>query len=304
MRPSLTTPARVSGRRRRPRLVALQALPTLVTLGNVVAGFLAMSYAVDAAGSGVDSATRETLWAKAAWAIGFGMLCDVLDGFVARLTGAASSFGAELDSLADMVTFGAAPALLAKSVVQSSFPTLSAKVATALALIYLLGAALRLARYNVESNRVQEPGHRTIVFRGLPSPGAAGVIASLILVRHEFADEHWTWVGWAFLAGAPTLGLLMVSRFGYPHLVNRFLSGQRPPLVLLLLPVVVYLAWQHLEAAMAAVFCAYAASGPLLWVVRAAVGRPRWAEDEDDDEDEEGSAAVVPPADADEVSRS
>jgi len=305
MRPSFPS-ARVPGRRRRPRLVALQALPTLVTLGNVVAGFLAMSYAVDAA-SAPDASLRETLWLKAAWAVGFGMLCDMLDGFVARLTGAASSFGAELDSLADMVTFGAAPALLAKSVVQTTFPTLSPKLATALALVYLLGAALRLARYNVESNRVQEPGHRTVVFRGLPSPGAAGVIASLILFRNEFAQEHWAWLGWAFLAGAPVLGLLMVSRFGYPHLVNRFLSGARPPLVLLLLPVLVYLAWQHLEAAMAAIFCGYMASGPALWVVRAIVGRPRWAEDEDDDEDEDrpvDDASLVVPGDADEVPRS
>src|SRR5262245_40312845 len=117
-------------RRRRPRIVALAVLPTIVTLGNVLAGFLAMSYVVDAWTT--EAAAREGLWAKAAWAIGVGMVCDVLDGRVARLTGAASSFGAELDSLADVLTFGAAPALLAKSVVEASFPVLSPRLTTAL----------------------------------------------------------------------------------------------------------------------------------------------------------------------------
>src|SRR5436190_3395523 len=114
MRPVLPPPTRPETRRRRPRLTAVQVLPTLLTLGNVLAGFVAISYAVDAASKPIESAAREALWMKAAWAIFVGMICDVLDGRVARLTGMASSFGAELDSLADMITFGVAPAVLAK----------------------------------------------------------------------------------------------------------------------------------------------------------------------------------------------
>src|SRR5687768_5765026 len=119
MRPVLSPSSLAEGRRRRPRLLVLQVLPTLVTLGNVLAGFLALSYAVDAWRE-LDPVARERLWTYAAWAVVLGMVCDALDGRVARLTGAASSFGAELDSLADMITFGVAPALLAKSVVQTA----------------------------------------------------------------------------------------------------------------------------------------------------------------------------------------
>src|SRR5688572_24251937 len=105
---------------------------------------------MDSWGAAPGSAAREALWVKAAWMVFIGMICDVLDGRVARLTGAASTFGAELDSLADVVTFGVTPALLAKSVVQDSF-SLPSKAVTALVAVYALGAALRLARYNVES---------------------------------------------------------------------------------------------------------------------------------------------------------
>ena len=135
MRPALSTPSpRAARPRRRPRLVALQVLPTLVTLGNVLAGFLAISYVVDAWAQSADVAARDALWVRAGWCIVFGMVCDALDGRVARLTGAASAFGAELDSLADMITFGVAPALLAKSVAQSEFPHLSTRLTTALAI--------------------------------------------------------------------------------------------------------------------------------------------------------------------------
>src|SRR5262245_54616709 len=116
------TPPRSSRRRRRPRILAVSALPTLVTLGNLLAGFLAISYVVDAWRLPADRPLREGLGVKAAWVIFFGRLCDALDGRVARLTGAASAFGAELDSLADVVSFGVAPALLGKSVVQAAFP--------------------------------------------------------------------------------------------------------------------------------------------------------------------------------------
>lgn len=294
MRPALSTPSpRTAPPPRRPRLVAIQVLPTLVTLGNVLAGFLALSYIVDAWAKTADVAARDALWVKAAWCVVFGMVCDVLDGRVARLTGAASAFGAELDSLADMITFGVTPALLAKSVAQSEFPHLSPKLTTALAMVYVLGAALRLARYNVESQRVQEPGHVTRVFRGLPSPGAAGVIASLVLLRDAYdAEQMMRALPWVFLAGTPVLGLLMVSRFAFSHVANRYLAGARSPVAILVLVVAIFLAVQHPVEVLAGIFCTYAASGPVLYVARLAFGRPRWADDEADDED-------VPPAGAD-----
>jgi CDP-diacylglycerol--serine O-phosphatidyltransferase len=283
MRPALREhPVHPPGAHRRPRLTAFQVLPTLVTLGNVLAGFLAISYVADAWGQPAGSAAREALWVKAAWMIFLGMVCDALDGRVARLTGAASAFGAELDSLADMITFGVAPAVLAKSVVQASFPTVPGKVATVLALVYVLGAALRLARYNVESNRVSEPGHVTRTFRGLPSPGAAGVLASLALFAREFPLP---WVPWLFATVPPVLGFLMISRFGFPHVVNRYLAGARSPFAVVFLLLAVVLAVEMPEVVLFAVFGLYALSGPLFAAARAVVGRPRWAADEEDDEE-------------------
>jgi CDP-diacylglycerol--serine O-phosphatidyltransferase len=294
MRPALREPpVRPPGSTRRPRLVAFQVLPTLVTLGNVLTGFLAIAYAADAAAQPAGSVAREALWAKASWMILLGMVCDALDGRVARLTGAASSFGAELDSLADMITFGVAPAFLAKGIAQAAFPSLPGRVAALLALVYVLGAALRLARYNVESNRVSEPGHVTKTFRGLPSPGAAGVIAGLALFAREFP---FPWVPWLFAALPPVLGLLMISRFGFPHIVNRYLAGSRSPFAVVFLLLALVLAVEMPEVVLAAGFGLYALSGPAFAVARAIVGRPRWAADEEDDEE------VVRP-DADDAER-
>ncbi len=285
-------------RKGRPRLIAVQVLPTLITLGNVLSGFLAISYVADAwghpLGSAVESAARETLYVRAAWVIFLGMLCDTLDGRVARLTGAESAFGAELDSLADMVTFGVAPALLGKSVAQDAFGHLHPKLATLLAMIYVLGAALRLARYNVESARVSTPGHVTKVFRGLPSPGAAGVIASVVLLRHEYGERFGlgTWLEWGITAGLPLLGLLMISRFAFPHVMNRYFAGARSPFAIVLLLLAVVLVVEEPHAALAAIFVGYAVSGPLLAASGRIFGRPRWAVDEADDEEDDEDAPL------------
>jgi CDP-diacylglycerol--serine O-phosphatidyltransferase len=270
----------------------VQVLPTLITLGNVLSGFLAISYVVDAWGQPTDSAARELLWERAAWVIFLGMLCDTLDGRVARLTGAASAFGAELDSLADMITFGVAPALLAKSVAQDTFAQLHPKFATLLAMFYVLGASLRLARYNVESNRVSAPGHVTKVFRGLPSPGAAGVVASLVLLRHEYGIRHAVSLladplVYVLAAGLPVLGLLMISRFAFPHVVNRYLGGAKSPFAIVILLLAVVLIVEQPYASLAGIFVGYALSGPVIGASAKLFGRPRWAVDEDDDEEDE-----------------
>jgi CDP-diacylglycerol---serine O-phosphatidyltransferase len=276
VRPLLPLPPR---RRKRPRLLTIQVLPTLVTLGNVLAGVLALSYLIDAWGASGDA--RGRLWAQAAIAILAGMVCDALDGRVARLTGAASSFGAELDSLADVVTFGVAPALLAKSIAQASLPDLSPRVATMLVIVYTIGAALRLARYNVESNRVAEPGHETRVFRGLPSPGAAGVLATLALLHVDYGFES---IAIALLASAPLCGVLMVSRLAYPHVVNRWLTAAQSPVAILLLLVSVFVGIHYPALSLGTLFIGYALSGPVIWGVKLLLGRPRWADEEDEDE--------------------
>lgn len=278
MRPLIPLPPR---KRPRPRLIAIQVLPTVITLGNLVAGVLALAYLIDARGVTGDS--RELLWMQAAAMVFVGMLCDALDGRVARLTGAASAFGAELDSLADVVTFGIVPALLSKEVAQTMVPGVSPRLATAFAIVYAVGAALRLARYNVESNRVAEPGHETRVFRGLPSPGAAGVIASLTLLQHD-SDFALPYTAWAIFLAAPICGALMVSRLAYTHAMNRYLSGGKSPVTILFLLVAGILMVQHPGMFLGVLFVGYAVSGPLVWLARAVFGRPRWADEEDEDE--------------------
>jgi CDP-diacylglycerol--serine O-phosphatidyltransferase len=278
-------------------------------MGNLLAGVLALSYLQDAAA--LEGEAQAGLWNKAAWLIFLGMICDALDGRVARLTKSTSAFGAQIDSLADVVTFGVVPAMLAKSLLTATFPMIAPRVLLALGLVYVVGAALRLARYNVESTRIDPAGanHVTMVFRGLPSPAAAGVVASLVLLRYEYQLLS---LDWAVLVAPPLLGLLMTSRLPYPHLLNRFLDGRRPMSTVMFLVVTVFLAVMHLLETVAAVFVLYALSGMLLYVVARATGYPRWAlreetdevdgediegeeGDEDDDEDEDEEADESPP---------
>ena len=237
---------------------------------------MALSYLMDSWGA-TSALEREHFWVKAAWMVFVGMLCDLLDGRVARMTGTASAFGAELDSLADIVTFGLTPALLSKSLISVYFPTIHPKWAMTLVAVYALGAAVRLARYNVESARTVHPGHVTRVFRGLPTPGAAGVIASLALVRTEY-DLHW--LDWGFLVGAPILGFLMVSRFPYSHVINRWLAGRQSLVLVVLFLMVLFVVALHpeaLAATAATLFVGYALSGPILYFTSRVFGRPRWA---------------------------
>lgn len=263
-------------------LRTVHVLPTLVTMGNLLAGVLALSYLLDAAGV-ADPAERDALWTRAAWMVFIGMFCDALDGRIARLTRTTSAFGAQLDSLADIVTFGVVPATLAKALLTATFPMVSPRLLVALCVLYVIGAALRLARYNVESARVTVEGeaHVTMVFRGLPSPAAAGVLASLVLLWAEY-DLHA--LDWVVLLVTPLLGLVMISRLPYPHLVNRFLEGSRPIPTVVLVIVVVFFGAVFFQETIAAAFFVYACSGPALVGLGRLTGRPRWAFREDEDE--------------------
>ena len=270
--------------KRRRRLVTIQVLPTLITAGNLIMGVLAIAYLVDAGSA--EPAEAEALWVRAAWLIFFGMFLDTLDGRIARMTGTTSDFGAQLDSLADVVSFGVAPALLAKSLLGHAFPAFGPKLVFSLCLVYVLGAALRLARYNVESERMSTEGslHVTRVFRGLPSPAAAGVIASLVLLRNEYA-VHGP-VDYAVLFCTPVLGMLMVSRMPYSHVMNRYFDARRAqPLMVVVLALLVYLVIAHFIETVTGLFVLYAAVGPVLTLSNRWFGWPSWVLHEDDDEE-------------------
>ena len=145
----------------------------------------------------------------------------------------------------------------------------------ALVVVYVLGAALRLARYNVESSRpgMEGPAHVTLVFRGLPTPAAAGVVASLVLLRHEYELLS---LDWAILLVTPALGLLMISRLPYPHLLNRFLEGNRPLPAVALLVVVVFLFSAYFQETITGAFVLYAGSGPVLQALARRTARLDW----------------------------
>lgn len=271
--------------RRRRKIVSIQVLPTLITAANLVAGLLALSYLMDAAAAGADEELRNGFLIKASWLVFVGMFCDALDGRIARMTGTTSSFGAQLDSLADVVTFGVTPALIARAYLGYGFPNVAGKILVGLAVVYMVGAALRLARYNVETARIDAEGdgaeHVTHVFRGLPSPAAAGVIAMIVLLHHKYELKS---IEWLLLAMTPILGLLMVSRMPYTHVMNRYFDGRRPLGTVVFLVVVVFFMSIYFEATVAAAFLLYALSGPALTLIHRISGWPSWVVQEEEDE--------------------
>ncbi len=207
-------------------------LPTLLTLGNAVCGFAAIAYAgkIGLIGSTVESDNH--FLALSGWLIVGAMLFDALDGYVARLARSTSKFGGELDSLCDAISFGAAPAFLLLRMGPGWDQPLLHKTLAVIATLYMVCAVLRLARYNVENLGETTVGSRK--FRGLPSPAAAGCIASLAVLRAELS-EHWgvdpTTVfnlvkAWSML-GALGVALLMVSQVPYPHVTKQLLRGRR-----------------------------------------------------------------------------
>ena len=210
-------------------------LPTLFTLGNLVCGFFAIVVA-----SRVYKPTPESIWLQgdpshlmlSGWLIFAAMVFDALDGYVARLSRTTSDFGKELDSLCDVVSFGVAPAfLLVKMCPQFAF--LHREAIWVIAAAYAACAALRLARFNVETP--DEDDH--MKFIGLPSPAAAASIASFAIFFYTLRSKEDLPVQGAshideilqmalpFFATAAAL--LMVSRVPYPHVVNQVFRGHR-----------------------------------------------------------------------------
>ena len=208
----------------------IAVLPTLLTLGNGICGFIAIIFASKIATDSPGSAD-EINFAYAGWIILFAMVFDMLDGYVARITKTASDFGGELDSLCDVVSFGIAPAFLLLKLGPGWEPNpFLHQVLAGIAALYFVCTALRLARFNVENN--PDPAmHKR--FRGLPSPGAAGCIAALAILRGNSTTLDWMMIDIAQLVkilspiGALVVALLMVSNVPYPHLTGKIFRGKK-----------------------------------------------------------------------------
>lgn len=265
------------------RIRTIAVLPTLFTLGNLVCGFFAIVVAsrierpdaswIDASREvsvmlgGVKDPTNVML---SAWLIFLAMIFDALDGYVARWANAASDFGAQLDSLCDVVTFGVAPGILLVKMCPN-FTYLHREAVWVIAAAFAACAALRLARFNVETT--EEDDHLT--FNGLPSPAAAATIASFAILFNTLRKEDTTLVYAAEIDLAlqtvlPFFGvltaLLMVSRIPYPHVVNQVLRGDRSfgHVVALLFTLVVVMVIRGYAVPIVCV--AFALSGPLRYV--------------------------------------
>ncbi|MGB0775134.1 MAG: CDP-diacylglycerol--serine O-phosphatidyltransferase [Akkermansiaceae bacterium] len=188
-------------------------LPNLMTAGNLCCGF----FAVLTIFKGMQEVGFEDAYPhyeKAIWLIFASCLFDLLDGRLARMGGKESPFGQEFDSLADVVSFGMAPALLVSKAVLFTLPD---KFGWAIAFIYLLCGAMRLARFNCLANMPKKEGD-SMDFRGIPIPMAAGFIASITFLIIDLTKTDRYHAPWNYIFAAAMLGLaaLMISNVRYP----------------------------------------------------------------------------------------
>jgi CDP-diacylglycerol--serine O-phosphatidyltransferase len=239
-------------------------VPTLLTLGNAVCGLASIAYASRIGKDGFARDWDQFYLAASGWLILGAMVFDALDGYFARLFKSAGQFGAELDSLCDAVSFGAAPAFLLLQLGPGWDQPRLHQLLAAVATLYLMCTILRLARYNVEALAGVGGGRK---FRGLPSPAAAGCIATLAVLRGELSRNWPAWdvaavrVGleaWAAV-GAFLVALLMVSAVAYPHLTKQMIRGGRRSAALAL-PAAILLVFLR-ELALVVLFWGYALTG-------------------------------------------
>ncbi|MDO8864125.1 CDP-diacylglycerol--serine O-phosphatidyltransferase [Haliea sp. E1-2-M8] len=225
-------------------------LPNLLTTGALFAGF----YAVVAAMRGDFESAPVAIFAA--------MVLDGLDGRIARMTNTSSKFGAEYDSLADMVSFGVAPALVMFSWALGEL----GKFGWSAAFIYVACAALRLARFNTQIDTAD-----TNFFTGLASPAAAAIIASTVWVCHDLG-----WVGEqlphvvAILVAVLTAvtGLLMIANFPYYSFKTVDFRGRVPFVAMIVLVLVFSLVTLNPPSMFLLAFLAYAVSGPIMQLQR------------------------------------
>jgi CDP-diacylglycerol--serine O-phosphatidyltransferase len=249
----------------------ITVLPSLVTLLNGACGFAAIIFASKAVEVGDGG-----YFVLAAYLVFLAMVADMLDGRLARMSHSTSSFGGQLDSLCDVISFGVAPAFLMLKLVHQQLVAdgfahhaLSERLVWLTALVYISCAAIRLARFNVE-NEQDEAKH--LSFAGLPSPAAAGVVVSLVLLHEERMPDLRA-VVYALPLAAAAAGALMVSRVEYPHVVNQYLRGKKPFGYLINILAFLALVIAYPQAALVLIFCGFAGGFAVRSIFRRIVHR-------------------------------
>ena len=237
----------------KPPRKGIYLLPNLFTTGCLFSGFYAIVAAID------------KHFAPAGMAVFVAMLCDGLDGRIARWTHTESAFGKEYDSLADMVAFGLAPAIVAYQwgVVRiAEYGQAWGRFGWLAAFFYAGTAALRLARFNARAASADKR-----YFEGLPSPSAAAVVAAFIWYSSEWRQPGLPGLIAAFSITA-VAGALMVSRFSYPSFKQFDLDRRIKFVYILIVPVFFWLIAQDPPTMLLSMFSTYALSAPVLWMAR------------------------------------
>ena len=247
-------------------------IPNSLTLCNSICGFVAIVYMLQV----YDPAEHKlAIFATSSWIIVFAMIFDVLDGFAARLFHAESMHGVQMDSLADMVTFGVAPAticaIMAHALWKDDPWTL---LIYALCAIYLGCAALRLATYNVKAMTAQE---KSKDFSGLPSPGAAAGVCSMAMLLSYFDINYPEMKLHKFAVYIPiyaaALGILMITPIPYPHAGKWFFSAWRNKWRVVSILCILSIIMVFRERGLFVIINIYIFSGPIKMLVR--LFRPR-----------------------------
>ncbi len=236
------SPEPVEGRR---LAMYIYVLPNLMTTGNLFFGFFAIIQALKAQ------------FIVAAYAIVAAAVFDLLDGRLARLTRSTSKFGAEYDSLCDLVSFGVAPGLMLFQWALHPF----GRVGWVACFLFVTCGALRLARFNVQSSRVEKN-----YFQGLPIPMAAGIVASSILAFQDLELEALGSVG--LLAMTVLLAIVMVSNFRYRSFKDLDLKERLPFRYLILGVGVIVVVALRPEVMLFVLFIGYAILGAVFGVFK------------------------------------
>ena len=236
-------------------------IPSLFTSANLLCGY----YAVIAASLG----TPEDL-NHAAKAIGFAILFDSLDGRLARLLGANTDFGVQFDSLADVVSFGIAPAALAYAWGVRSVVGLGAEASHDLGrfawlccLVFSICCAWRLARFNIQG---MLPGSSNRFFVGMPAPAAAGMVAATVHGVKFPIDDWRLSLAWLLLVGA--LATLMVSTLRFYSFKDLGWQGRHPSLIVVFLALLIWSIFLYSEEVLLLIGTLYTLSGPTYWLAR------------------------------------
>jgi CDP-diacylglycerol--serine O-phosphatidyltransferase len=221
-------------------------LPSLFTTGNLFLGFWSIIKTLDGK------------FEVAAPLIGGAVVLDMLDGRIARLTGTQSEFGAQFDSLADAVSFGVAPALLAYVWALSLVP----RAGWPASFLFLVCGVMRLARFNVQRSVVDSR-----YFVGLPIPAGAAQVAAIVYMLPDLPSPAQRWEAVAMLVLVVVLAFLMVSTFRYRSFKSFDLRRRRSYMIVLGVALLFLLVAAHPEATLLAVTTLYTLSGPLAWAI-------------------------------------